>query len=95
VAAIRAAIDRGITVFLATGKARPAAIRAMEAVGLAGEGLVVSNLGPGIFLQGGWGVSGKVTMVGVRAACLPPSSLDCMLDASQVAAASSPPHGPA
>lgn len=59
VAAIRAALDRGVTVFLATGKARPAAIRAMEAVGLAGEGLVVSTRGPGIFLQGGgmdaWG----------------------------------------
>lgn len=52
VAAIHAALDRGVTVFLATGKARPAAIRAMEAVGLAGEGLVVSTSGPGIFLQG-------------------------------------------
>lgn len=52
VAAIRAALDRGVTVFLATGKARPAAIRAMEAVGLAGEGLVVSTSGPGVFLQG-------------------------------------------
>lgn len=52
VAAIRAALDRGIIVFLATGKARPAAIRAMEAVGLAGEGLVVSTSGPGVFLQG-------------------------------------------
>lgn len=53
VAAIRAALARGVTVFLATGKARPAAIRAMEAVGLAGEGLVVSTTGPGVFLQGG------------------------------------------
>ncbi|PSC68822.1 Haloacid dehalogenase-like hydrolase family isoform 2 [Micractinium conductrix] len=52
VAAIQAALARGITVFLATGKARPAAIRAMQAVGLAGEGMVVSQTGPGIFLQG-------------------------------------------
>lgn len=56
VAAIKAALARGVTVFLATGKARPAAIKAMEAVGLAGEGLVVSSTGPGIFLQGGCGV---------------------------------------
>lgn len=53
VAAIKAAMARGVTVFLATGKARPAAICAMQAVGLAGEGLVVSTRGPGIFLQGG------------------------------------------
>ncbi|KAL4419005.1 hypothetical protein ABPG77_000870 [Micractinium sp. CCAP 211/92] len=52
VAAIKAALARGVTVFLATGKARPAAIKAMEAVGLAGEGLVASRTGPGIFLQG-------------------------------------------
>jgi hydroxymethylpyrimidine pyrophosphatase-like HAD family hydrolase len=50
--AIRAALGRGVTVVLATGKARPAAIKAMRAVGLAGEGLVVSRGGPGIFLQG-------------------------------------------
>lgn len=36
VAAIRAALERGVTVCLATGKARPAAMKAMEAVGLAG-----------------------------------------------------------
>lgn len=60
VAAIKAALARGVTVFLATGKARPAAIKAMEAVGLAGEGLVASRTGPGIFLQGGRGwVLGK------------------------------------
>ncbi|KAL4430812.1 hypothetical protein ABPG75_006068 [Micractinium tetrahymenae] len=52
VSAIKAALARGVTVFLATGKARPAAIKAMQAVGLAGEGLVVSHTGPGIFLQG-------------------------------------------
>jgi hypothetical protein len=84
VAAIRAAIGRGITVFLATGKARPAAIRAMQAVGLAGEGLVVSNQGPGIFLQGGWDVVGVATVgVGLPVSCLlPPACLDCALDTS-------------
>lgn len=52
VAAIKAAIARGVTVMLATGKARPAAVRAMQAVDLAGDGLVVSTSGPGVFLQG-------------------------------------------
>ena len=108
VAALKAALAKGVTVCLATGKARPAAMAAMSAVGLAGahhaeavvrlpcqtgldaeaapllaglqrhiwrpacnvmphimlrglvtgsldragEGLVVSNSGPGIFLQG-------------------------------------------
>ena len=67
VAAIQAALAAGVTVFLATGKARPAAIRAMQAVGLAGEGLVVSNSGPGIFLQGGRaGVSGGWSRNGVQ-----------------------------
>lgn len=35
--ALRAALARGVTVVLATGKARPAAIAAMETVGLAGD----------------------------------------------------------
>lgn len=52
VAAIRAALNKGVTVILATGKARPAAMAAMRKVGLCGEGLVVSTKGPGIFLQG-------------------------------------------
>lgn len=52
VAAIRAALDRGVSVILATGKARPAAMTAMQAVGLCGDGLVVGSNGPGIFLQG-------------------------------------------
>lgn len=51
VAAIRAALARGVTVMLATGKARPAALRAMAAVGLAGPGLLVHRRGPGVFLQ--------------------------------------------
>ncbi|EIE27200.1 HAD-like protein [Coccomyxa subellipsoidea C-169] len=52
VQALRAAINAGVRICLATGKARPAAIAAMQPVGLAGEGLVVSSKGPGIFLQG-------------------------------------------
>ncbi|KAK9806969.1 hypothetical protein WJX72_008996 [[Myrmecia] bisecta] len=52
VKALKAAMKAGVMVCLATGKARPAAVAAMAAVGLAGEGLVVSPKGPGIFLQG-------------------------------------------
>ncbi len=52
VAAIRAALDRGTRVILATGKARPAALAACAAAGLAGDGLLVSSRGPGVFLQG-------------------------------------------
>ncbi|KAI8470741.1 MAG: HAD-like protein [Monoraphidium minutum] len=51
-AAIRAALRAGVRVVLATGKARPAAIAACEAAGLAGERLLVSRGGPGVFLQG-------------------------------------------
>lgn len=70
--------------FLATGKARPAAVRAMEAVGLAGEGLVVSSTSPGIFLQGAWmlrwglaGASGREggTVVAQPSACPRPLQL--------------------
>ncbi|GAB4817962.1 hypothetical protein N2152v2_005008 [Parachlorella kessleri] len=66
VSAIKAAIDRGITVCLATGKARPAAIKAMAAVGLAGDGLVVSPRGPGVFLQGlaAYGRGGQLVAAG-------------------------------
>lgn len=49
---LKAAMSAGIRVCLATGKARPAAIRALSRVGLSGDGLVVSQSGPGIFLQG-------------------------------------------
>lgn len=52
VEALRAALAKGVTVILATGKARPAAISCMETVGLAGPGGVVSTNGPGVFLQG-------------------------------------------
>ncbi len=37
---------------LATGKARPAAMAAMQKVGLVGDGLVVGLNNPGLFLQG-------------------------------------------
>lgn len=62
VQAIRLALDRGVRVILATGKARPAAIKAMEKVGLAGDDLVVSSRTPGIFLQGlhVFGLQGEV-----------------------------------
>ncbi|KAK9827136.1 hypothetical protein WJX74_007858 [Apatococcus lobatus] len=52
VKALEAAIAKGVFVCLATGKARPAAIKAMTIAGLAGKGRVVSKEGPGIFLQG-------------------------------------------
>lgn len=39
VEALKAAIARGVTVMLATGKARPAAIACMQSVGLAGAAL--------------------------------------------------------
>jgi hydroxymethylpyrimidine pyrophosphatase-like HAD family hydrolase len=52
VAAIKAALASGVNVMLATGKARPAAIAAMQKVGLVGDGLVVGRNNPGLFLQG-------------------------------------------
>jgi hydroxymethylpyrimidine pyrophosphatase-like HAD family hydrolase len=52
VTAIKAALAAGVTVMLATGKARPAAIAAMHKVGLVGDGLVVGPRNPGLFLQG-------------------------------------------
>lgn len=52
VEAIRGAISKGVTVMLATGKARPAAMAALRKVKLAGDGLVVGMGTPGIFLQG-------------------------------------------
>ncbi|KAF5829542.1 hypothetical protein DUNSADRAFT_15939 [Dunaliella salina] len=50
--AIKAACAAGVRVLLATGKARPAAIRAADMAGLAGDNLLVSARTPGIFLQG-------------------------------------------
>lgn len=54
VEALKMVADRGVQVILATGKARPAAMRALEKVGLAGDGkhAIVGTKTPGIFLQG-------------------------------------------
>ncbi|KAK3242116.1 hypothetical protein CYMTET_48163 [Cymbomonas tetramitiformis] len=51
-AAVKAAADAGVTVALATGKARPAAERACRVVGLAGDDGVVGPGHAGVFLQG-------------------------------------------
>ncbi|KAJ0971411.1 hypothetical protein J5N97_019370 [Dioscorea zingiberensis] len=50
--ALREAISRGVNIIIATGKTRPAVISVLEMVGLAGNGGVVSENSPGIFLQG-------------------------------------------
>ena len=52
--ALREVVAAGVTVFIATGKARPAAIRAAAtaAIPLDGPGGVVSTEHPGVFLQG-------------------------------------------
>ena len=50
--ALKLAMERDVRVVLATGKARPAAMAAMEKAGLAGNDLVVGLNTPGIFLQG-------------------------------------------
>jgi len=70
VEALRVALDSGVRVVLATGKARPAAMAALSRVGLAGEGLVVSDSQPGVFLQGlaVYGSSGEL----LKSAELPP-----------------------
>ncbi|KAJ0986456.1 hypothetical protein J5N97_004812 [Dioscorea zingiberensis] len=52
VAALREAISRGVNIVIATGKTRPAVISALKVVGLAGKGGVVSEVSPGVFLQG-------------------------------------------
>jgi rRNA maturation RNase YbeY len=52
VEALHMAMKNDIKVILATGKARPAAIKAMEGARLMGDTLVVSTKTPGIFLQG-------------------------------------------
>ena len=41
VSALRAALEEGVMVCLATGKARPAAISALQSVGLAGKATLV------------------------------------------------------
>lgn len=50
--AIEATISRGIQVIVATGKARPGAIRACEKFGLSGPDSLISSKSAGIFLQG-------------------------------------------
>ena len=50
--AIRDATAAGVLVFVATGKARPAAIRAAATAGLDGPDGIVSRQSPGVFLQG-------------------------------------------
>ncbi|KAF8388879.1 hypothetical protein HHK36_025560 [Tetracentron sinense] len=50
--ALREALSRGVKVVIATGKARPAAIRALKMVDLAGKDGIVSEFSPGVFLQG-------------------------------------------
>eukprot|EP00798_Chlamydomonas_sp_ICE-L_P008089 gene8089-1332_t len=52
VKAIQQASRMGVRVFLATGKARPAALKAASIHGLEGDDLLVSPRTPGIFLQG-------------------------------------------
>ncbi|KAI3978160.1 hypothetical protein MKX01_012991 [Papaver californicum] len=50
--ALREAMSMGVKVVIATGKARPAAMIALKAVGLAGKGGILSESSPGVFLQG-------------------------------------------
>jgi len=49
-AALRRAVASGVEVVVATGKARPAAIRAASTQGL--DGIIVGKSTPGVFLQG-------------------------------------------
>ncbi|KAG0582934.1 hypothetical protein KC19_3G096000 [Ceratodon purpureus] len=60
--ALRAAMKNGVMVIIATGKTRPAAMAALDPMGLAGQGGVVSESTPGIFIQGlqVYGKEGKV-----------------------------------
>ncbi|XP_021907564.1 uncharacterized protein LOC110821908 isoform X1 [Carica papaya] len=50
--ALTEALSRGVKVVIATGKTRPAVIRALKMVGLAGRDGIVSESSPGVFLQG-------------------------------------------
>eukprot|EP01025_Chloroclados_australasicus_P067994 TRINITY_DN9432_c0_g1_i5.p2 TRINITY_DN9432_c0_g1~~TRINITY_DN9432_c0_g1_i5.p2 ORF type:complete len:419 (-),score=51.63 TRINITY_DN9432_c0_g1_i5:1222-2325(-) len=50
--AIKAALSKGVQVIVATGKARPGAIKAAEELDLVGPDLLVHREKPGIFLQG-------------------------------------------
>uniref|UniRef100_A0A7N0V739 Haloacid dehalogenase-like hydrolase family protein n=1 Tax=Kalanchoe fedtschenkoi TaxID=63787 RepID=A0A7N0V739_KALFE len=50
--ALKEAASRGIKVVIATGKARHAAKRVLEIVGLTGKGGIFSDYSPGVFVQG-------------------------------------------
>ncbi|XP_072995436.1 endoribonuclease YBEY, chloroplastic-like isoform X1 [Typha latifolia] len=50
--ALREAISRGVNIVVATGKTRPAVVSALKMVGLTGKSGVMSDVSPGIFLQG-------------------------------------------
>ncbi|KAI5669171.1 hypothetical protein M9H77_19024 [Catharanthus roseus] len=50
--ALKEAASRGVKVVIATGKTRPAAINLLKTVDLAGKDGIVSELSPGVFVQG-------------------------------------------
>ncbi|KAM3282070.1 endoribonuclease YBEY, chloroplastic isoform X1 [Capsicum chacoense] len=50
--ALREATSRGVKVVIATGKTRPAVITLLKSVGLAGKDGIVSEVSPGVFVQG-------------------------------------------
>ncbi|CAI0441413.1 unnamed protein product [Linum tenue] len=50
--ALKEAMSRGVKVVIATGKARPSAINILKTAGLADKDGIVSELSPGVFLQG-------------------------------------------
>ncbi|CAI9093588.1 OLC1v1029129C1 [Oldenlandia corymbosa var. corymbosa] len=50
--ALKEAMSRGVKVIIATGKTRPAVIRLLRTVDLAGKDGVISEFSPGVFLQG-------------------------------------------
>ncbi|XP_027331314.1 endoribonuclease YBEY, chloroplastic [Abrus precatorius] len=52
VKALREASSRGVKIVIATGKARPAVIDIFKMVDLVGKDGIVSELSPGVFLQG-------------------------------------------
>lgn len=59
--ALREAVSRGVKVVIATGKTRPAAIRLLEMVDLAGKDGIISESSPGVFIQGllVYGIQGR------------------------------------
>eukprot|EP00898_Chlorokybus_atmophyticus_P008570 jgi/Chlat1/8714/Chrsp89S08088 len=50
--ALRAAHAQGVEIIIATGKARPAAMAALQTVDLTGPNNILSTTSPGVFLQG-------------------------------------------